>query len=363
MIKLSVIVPTYNESANLPTLLAELQAALEGQEFEVIIVDDNSPDRTWEVAEGLRSRFPGLRVLRRTHERGLSSAVLEGFRHAQGELLAVMDGDLQHDPAVLLEFIRAYGQGAGIVVGSRHVQGGSQKGWGKLRSFVSFVANQAAFLLLGRSVRDPMSGYFAIGKRIASELSPQINPRGFKILLEFIARAPKHVRIEEVGFQFRNRLAGKSKLSSAVILDYLVALVSLSPLGRVLSAEAAKYALVGATGIAVSQATLWACRHLGSMPPRGAYRAAIELSVLTNFVFNELWTFRERCTPAWWFRRLVVFHAVCFSGAFLHYAVSTSLNELQGWNFYLAHGCGFLVASIWNCFVNSDLTWKTRSAV
>ena len=197
----SVIIPTYNEAENVPLLLERLRRALVGLKHELIVVDDDSPDRTWAVAQAEAERDPLVRVIRRTDARGLASAVLAGMRGANGATLAVIDADLQHDTSVLPQMVAQVQAGADVCVGSRAIEGGSYGTWSKSRRFASWVATQLAWVGTGVSVSDPMSGYFVIGRTFFERTDERVNPRGFKILLEFLARG-RPGRIEEVGYVF-----------------------------------------------------------------------------------------------------------------------------------------------------------------
>lgn len=163
---LSLILPTYNEAENLPGLLEEIEGAMGDIPFEMIVVDDDSPDRTWEVAELLADDRPYLRVLRRMGRRGLSSAVIEGFRMAQGDVLVAMDSDGQHDPLLLPRLYAAIRSGVGVALGSRYVPGGSVEGWARARHWLSYIATGLAWLVTRTRVKDPMSGFFAIDRRL-----------------------------------------------------------------------------------------------------------------------------------------------------------------------------------------------------
>jgi dolichol-phosphate mannosyltransferase len=219
----TLVLPTYNESHNIARCIAEICAVLEGREFEIIVSDDDSPDRTWEVAENLRN--PHVRVLRRTDNRGLSPAVIEGFSIARGSFLGVMDADLQHDESILprmLDLLDTYE----MVIGSRAAQGGSYGEFTAWRHFSSVCAAVMARILLRIPVRDPMAGYFVIRREVYERALPRLSPKGFKIMLEiFCCACP--VTFAEVGFYFRNRQAGSSKLSTGVIIQYLVSLIEL----------------------------------------------------------------------------------------------------------------------------------------
>jgi dolichol-phosphate mannosyltransferase len=189
-------------------------------DYEIVIVDDNSPDLTWSVAETISLTNPRVKVLRRMKNRGLGAAVIDGFSAAKGDMLACIDADLQHDPSILPAMVEELQNGADVVVGSRHVAGGSTGEWGKLRQLQSWFATKLAQFLLGFKLKDPMSGYFLIWRKDFCEIREQLNGKGFKILLEILAGL--HVsRIKEVPYTFQPRTKGESKLSGKVIFQYV----------------------------------------------------------------------------------------------------------------------------------------------
>lgn len=213
---LSLILPTYNESENLPGLLEEIEEVLGEIPFEIIVVDDDSPDRTWEVAELLMEDRPYLRVLRRVHRRGLSSAVVEGFYLAQGDVLVAMDSDGQHDPSLLPRLYAAIHGGAGVALGSRYIPGGSVEGWARARHRLSYLATGLAWLVTRTRVKDPMSGFFAVDRTLFLSCADRLRPQGFKILLEILAAIPPGTLVQEIPLVFRVRRKGESKLSFGV---------------------------------------------------------------------------------------------------------------------------------------------------
>jgi dolichol-phosphate mannosyltransferase len=229
--KVSLVIPTYNERTNIGTLIPHIYAVLEktAHAFEIIIVDDDSPDGTWQVVQEMMREYPELRMLRRTDERGLARAVLRGWQEAQGEILAVMDGDGQHPPetlALLLETLDK--QGADIAVASRHVPGGGVSQWNFWRRGVSWGATlAAAWLLPGllATVRDPLSGYFALRRSVIEGC--MLKPEGYKILLEVLARG--HYRaVVEVPYIFIERRQGRSKLGLRQYREFVTHLMHLS---------------------------------------------------------------------------------------------------------------------------------------
>lgn len=217
--RLSLILPTYNEADNLPILLRHVHE--HARPFEIIVVDDDSPDRTWEIAERLRAEYPNVNVLRRSGKKGLSSAVADGCDMATGDSFVVMDSDLQHDPSLVSRLHEAIEGGAGIAVASRYREGGGVGEWKCNRRWLSELGTLLAHSILTVRTTDPMSGFFAVRADVWKDARPRMFPEGFKILFELLASARRGVTLEEVPFQFQQRLHGKSKLSLAVQAQFL----------------------------------------------------------------------------------------------------------------------------------------------
>src|SRR5215468_5182186 len=230
-IEVSLIIPTYNERENIGSLLQQVYVVLKetGHSFEVIVVDDDSPDGTWQVVQEMRSAYPNLHVLRRMQERGLARAVLRGWQEAQGEILAVMDGDLQHPPETLALLIEALEkQGGDIAVASRHVRGGGVSEWNIVRRGISWGATLAASWMLPgtlATVRDPMSGYFAIRRSVI--VGRTLKPEGYKILLEVLGHGCYRA-IVEVPYIFIERQQGRSKLGARQYREFVTHLLRLA---------------------------------------------------------------------------------------------------------------------------------------
>lgn len=212
---ISIIVPTYNEKENIKKLIPAIQRALSKYEHELLVVDDNSPDGTAEVAEEMSGEYP-VKVLRRSGKLGLASAVIHGFKHAKGNVLGVIDADLQHPPEYIVDFALAVMNGHDIAVGSRYTRGGKIEGWSMYRSLVSRGA-----IMLSRpltNVRDPASGYFFIKRKVIENVS--FSPIGYKILLEILAKG-SYKNVKEIPYTFKTRKYGKSKLDSREYFNYL----------------------------------------------------------------------------------------------------------------------------------------------
>jgi dolichol-phosphate mannosyltransferase len=218
-VRLSLILPTYNESQNIPELLRRVHDA--ASPAETIVVDDDSPDGTWRVAEELKATYPGLTVIRRIGKKGLSSAVVDGCDASAGDVLVVMDSDLQHDPAIVGELAKKIEEGAGVAVASRYREGGSVGEWVRGRRWLSNLGTFVARKLPNVETTDPMSGFFAVRGDLYRAARPLLVPEGFKILFELLAALPKGTPIAEVPLVFQPRLHGESKLSFAVQVQFL----------------------------------------------------------------------------------------------------------------------------------------------
>src|SRR6202045_2725842 len=220
--QLSVIVPTFNERDNVTTLFRRLETALAGIAWEVVFVDDNSPDGTWDVVRGLARQDSRVRCIRRIGRRGLSGACIEGILACSAPYAAVIDADLQHDETQLPKMLGLLQGGeADLVVGSRYIEGGSADSFDRQRAGASQLATEVAKRVLRVKIKDPMSGFFMIRRDRFEQLAPQLSTQGSKILLDIVATAHGKLRTVEVPFTFGSRLHGESKLDSMVALDFL----------------------------------------------------------------------------------------------------------------------------------------------
>jgi dolichol-phosphate mannosyltransferase len=291
--KISVISPTFNEADNVAPLVQAVGSALQGLDHEIVIVDDDSPDRTWQRAEQLGQADPRVRSVRRLAQRGLGFAVMEGFDRAQGDLVACIDSDLQHDPAILPEMARALNGGADLAIGCRYTPGGGTRDWNFGRRLGSWLATRMAQVFLGVRLLDPMSGYFMMRRADYMKIRDGLHGDGFKILLE-IASNMEAARVAEVPYTFGPRRAGQSKLSRHVAWAYLRQLYRLSWLGRVVPAEFVKFSIVGATGVVVNLLAMMAIFRWAGLTDWRASLAASAIATVSNYVLNNHWTFRHR---------------------------------------------------------------------
>jgi len=348
---LSIILPTYNERENIGVLLERIDRALRaaGIPYEVVIVDDNSPDGTAGFAEELSKTYP-IRVVRRPGKLGLSSAVLDGFKVSRGRFIAVMDADLQHPPEVLPKMIeKLVNHECDVVVASRYTEGGSVGNWSFLRRLVSWGAILVARVLLPkvREVRDPMSGYFMFRREVVEDSISEMNPRGFKILLEVLVKG-KVGKVCEVPYTFGRRYLGKSKLGPSEILNYLMHVLDLSP-------EYVRFTIVGAIGTVVNLGVLALLRYLLGIPHAIASAIAIEASIINNFILNDAWTFRRR-GGTWW-HKILKFHASSAAAVLVQWGVSNMVYYIVLSSSITAQLIGVLAGFILNYITSKKFVW------
>jgi dolichol-phosphate mannosyltransferase len=374
----SLVIPTYKERENIQNVVKILTEILDEyipEDYELIIVDDDSPDLTWEVAQSLTTEYEQLRVMRRQGERGLSSAVIRGWQVARGRVLGVIDGDLQHPPEVLTQLLSQIAQGADMAVASRHVDGGGVSSWSAVRRFLSRGAQVLGLILLpgvlGR-VSDPMSGYFMV--RRSSIAGATLNPVGYKILLEVIGRG-NIKNIAEVGYVFCERKEGESKVTWKQYVEYIHHLIRLRvttgklrhlsrsvenfPIGKFL-----RFGLVGLSGVFVDMAILYLLSDPSTLrlPLTLSKIIAGEIAIFNNFLWNDAWTFADvSMRQQEWHQRLkrfLKFNVICLAGLVLNLSVLHLVFKFLIPNRYIANLIAIAVATVWNFWVNLKLSWR-----
>ena len=359
-LQLSVVVPTFNERDNVELLFRKLEAALAGVSWEVVFVDDNSPDGTWQVVREMAQRDSRVRCLRRIGRRGLSGACIEGILASGAPFAAVMDADLQHDETQLAKMLSLLeSNAADLVIGSRYIEGGSADSFNKQRAGISALATQVAQKALKIEVADPMSGFFMIRRDRFEQLAPQLSTQGFKILLDVIATARGSLRIVEVPFTFGSRLHGESKLDSMVALDFL-GLVLAKFSHDVLSLRFILFALVGSTGVVVHFVTLFVVLKLFEQPFAEAQGVAALVAMTSNFILNNFLTYRDqRLKGLAILRGLLLFYLVCGVGLLANVGVAFAVyNEHVTW--WLAGAAGAVMGVVWNYAMSGLFVWRKR---
>jgi dolichol-phosphate mannosyltransferase len=363
----SLVIPTYNERGNIGLLIKRAHGILKetGFPFEIIVVDDNSPDGTSEAVQALAVEFPSLRVIRRINERGLARAVVRGWQEAHGEILTVIDGDLQHPPETLTLLIKAVTQdGVDIAVASRHVKGGGVSRWNLIRRGISWGATLAATWVLPgmlATIRDPMSGFFALHRRVIEGC--RLNPEGYKILLEVLGRG-RYRRVEEIPYTFVERKRGGSKLGPRQYMEFVIHLGRLSWETGELK-RFVKFSSVGGSGVFVNMGMLALLTSAGLGYLQGGV-FAVETAIVTNFLLNEFWSFSDfsKKRPGIVRRiiRFLKFNLFCAGGAVINLAVLWTLTEYVGVHYLISNLFGIGAATVWNYGMNANVTWESARA-
>lgn len=360
--RLSVVIPCYNEAANVPEMVRRLDAALAGVAWEAVFVDDDSPDGTAVVAKAIAARDPRVRCIRRVGRRGLASACIEGILSSSAPHVAVIDGDLQHDEALLPAMLALLEAGeAELVIGSRHVAGGSAAaGFTALRARLSEAGTALAARVLPMPVSDPMSGFFALKREVFDELAPKLNGTGFKILLDVILSAGRPLRVRELAYGFRARQAGESKLDATVLVEFLGLLVD-KAIGGVLPLRFLAFAAVGLVGVLVHMAVLSLAFGLLGLGFGPAMALATLVAMTVNFVVNNRLTYRDRrLRGVAMLRGLALFYLVCGIGALANNGVAALLLEGGGLGWGLAGVAGAVMTVVWNYVMSATLVWRAR---
>ena len=357
--ELSVVVPTFNERANVPLLVERLARLLAFCDWEIIFVDDDSPDGTAAVARETGAKDSRVRCIRRIGRRGLAGACLEGMLASQARYVAVMDADLQHDEGLLVPMLEALRAGrADVVVASRYLQGGSAAGLSKQRSFVSRTSNAIAQLLLGIELTDPMSGHFMIRRDAVEALAPSLSSQGFKILLDILATARGSLLTLELPSDFRERQHGESKLDSKIALDF-AALVTAKLTHDAVSARFLLFCLVGLTGLGVHLAALSLLLAV-DLAFSAAQALATVGAIAWNFVLNNFFTYRDQRLTGWRFLTgLLRFEVICAIGAISNVGIATWIYDYDSvW--WIAGLGGALIGTVWNFAVSAAFVWRQR---
>jgi dolichol-phosphate mannosyltransferase len=354
----SVVVPTYQESANIPILFDRIKCALSEVPWEMIVVDDDSPDGTSSVAFAIAVEDRRIRCLRRVNRSGLAGAVIEGWMSSSADFVAVIDGDLQHDESILPKMYEALAKGSGdLAIGTR-LREGDRGGLSPARQALSDMGAWFFRRIAGAVVADPMSGFFMIRREIVSRLAPHLSPDGFKILVDVILSAGGGLRIVEVPYVFRRRNAGESKLTPLVGIDFLGLVVHHATAGA-LPIRFVLFAMIGAGGLIVHIVTLWVVLHwFGMLSFDLGQLIATIVAMGSNFILNNEITYRP-------YR----FHGIGMVPGFLAFALGCSVGALANidvasWLFkanetwWLAGLAGALLSVVWNYAVSTNLIWR-----
>lgn len=358
--ELSVIVPTFNERDNVTVLYRRLEAVLVNVAWEVVFVDDNSPDGTWDVVRALGQRDSRVRCIRRIGRRGLSGACIEGILASSAPYVAVIDADLQHDETQLPKMLLLLASDqADLVVGSRYIEGYKSEGFNKQRAGASALATEVARKMLRVEIADPMSGFFMVRRDRFEQLAPKLSVHGFKILLDVVATAHGSLRAVEIPYTFGARQHGESKLDSMVALDFLgLVLAKLS--NDIVSLRFILFAMVGGIGLVVHLTTLFIGLQLFKAPFAEAQAAGAIVAMTSNFILNNFLTYRDQRLKGFaLLHGLIAFYIVCSVGLLANVGVAFSVYDQEPiW--WLAGMAGALMGVVWNYAMSGLFVWRKK---
>jgi dolichol-phosphate mannosyltransferase len=357
--ELSIIAPTFNERGNVLELVERLKQCLAGHRWEIIFVDDDSPDETAEEVRALARVDTRVRCIQRIGRRGLSSACVEGMLASSAPYLAVMDADLQHDERLLPRMLQLLRNGeADIVVASRYVSGGGIGKWDSSRAAVSRLATRMSRTLVPAELTDPMSGFFMLRREVLTASVRRLSAIGFKILLDLFASSPGTLRFAELPYEFRIRHAGVSKLDSVAAWHYGMLLLD-KLVGHIVPTRFVAFSIVGAAGVVLHFFTLVTLfRAFGTSFVR-AQTCATLVAMVFNFAINNVLTYRDmRLHGLQWVRGLLTFALACSIGALSNVGIASYLYQTRfGW--IPSAMAGVLVGAVFNYATTTAFTWRS----
>jgi dolichol-phosphate mannosyltransferase len=356
--ELTVIVPTLNERDNIEPLVDRLRAALAGVAWEVIFVDDDSGDGTAEYIRSIARLDSRVRCIQRIGRRGLATACVEGILASAAPYIAVIDADLQHDEAILLEMLDSLRREPyDIAVGSRYAAGGSIGSWDPKRVRISGLATWLSRTICKAEITDPMSGFFMVRRPIFDAAARRLSGQGFKILLDLIASSPRPLQIKELPYEFRERHFGESKFDVLVAWEFVVLLAD-KLIGHIVPIRFALFALIGCIGLVIHLFVLGLLLATAGLSFVWSQAAAGFVAMTANFFLNNIFTYQDMRLKGWRILRgLVSFYAVCAFGTMANVGVAAHIFATnRPW--WVAGIAGVLVGAVWNYAVSSVFTWK-----
>ena len=359
-LELAVVVPTFRERENIQLLLDRLALALIGIEYEVIFVDDDSPDQTAAIIRAAGISNSRVRLLQRIHRRGLASACIEGMMATAAPYIAVMDADLQHDESILPRMLNTLkSERLDVVVASRNANGGSMGHFASSRVGISNLGRRLSGAISRCALSDPMSGFFVLDRRFLEEVVHSVSAIGFKILLDIVASSRRPVRFAEVPYRFRERLHGESKLDILAALEYLQLLLD-KTIGDIVPPRFVIFGIVGALGVLAHLAFLFLLMRLAHQTFLSAQILGTFAVMTLNFFLNNAITYRDRrLRGAAMVHGLLSFYTACSVGTFVNLRVASFAAE-NGLPWYAAGFLGLAVSSVWNYTMTAILIWRQQ---
>jgi dolichol-phosphate mannosyltransferase len=361
-VELAVVIPTLNERENVVALVDRLGTVLAGIRWEVVFVDDDSPDGTADLVRELGQQQGNIRCVQRLGRRGLSSACIEGILATSAPFIAVMDADLQHDESLLPKMLATIKeQQLDIVVGTRYGANGSVGDWQRYRVAISGLASRLARLVVKAELTDPLSGFFVITRDAFAATMRNLSGQGFKILLDIFASAPRPLAFAELPFHFRRRVNGESKLDTLVAWEYLTLLLD-KLAGPVIPVRFLLFAMIGGFGVLTHLATLWLAVYPFGIGFAAGQGIATIVAMTGNFLLNNLFTYRDRRLRGLALATgLLSFYAVCGLGAAANVGIASHLFDANH-SWWLAGLGGAAIGAVWNYAMSSVFVWRSRTA-
>jgi len=356
----TVVVPTYSERDNVAEVVRRLAATLEGVNWEVVFVDDDSPDGTAAAVKSLARSDARVRCIRRVGRRGLSGACVEGILSSAAPIVAIIDADLQHDETILPQMLRALRGGADLAVATRYTAGGSAaEGFSPIRRWGSQMATRLANTFIGTKVSDPMSGFFMIRRDVIEANAANLSGEGYKLLMDILWTAGKSLKVTEISYRFRERQHGESKLDALVTVDYLGLLVS-KLTGGILPVRFLMFGMVGVSGIAVHLLALHLALTTLGLAFAWAQLTAVVVAMTWNFIINNQLTYRDARLTGWrYVNGLLLFYLACSLGSIGNVGVASWIYSFNA-TAWVAGLAGALMGAVFNYAISSALIWKRK---
>jgi dolichol-phosphate mannosyltransferase len=356
--EITVVIPTFNERENVSPIIEAIERSLGSISWEIIFVDDDSPDGTADHVQSIARNDPRIRCIKRVGRRGLSSACIEGILASSSPHVAVTDADMQHDEGILPDMLNALiNENNDLVVGTRYLQGGSMGTLASDRVKISRLATWLGRLFLKTEISDPMSGFFIVRKEYFNKICNKLSVKGYKILLDILISSGKEIRVKEIPYVMRSRLRGESKLDTLVVWEYFM-LIADKFFGRVIPPRFALFIMVGAVGVGVHLSALYVLHKIFLIDFMFSQATSTIIAMTGNFILNNIFTYRDiRLHGFKFFRGLLSFYIACSIGALLNVLFAEFLfNQAVPW--LLAGFLGAVIGSVWNYAINSTITWK-----
>ena len=359
-VKLCIVIPTYNEKDNVKDIINSVSAVLGNNHWEIIFVDDDSPDGTSDLVREIASQNEHIRCIQRIKRRGLASACIEGIMASISPYVAVMDADLQHDEKILPAMLQQLELGnADLVIGSRYMDGGSTGTLSEFRTWISKSATRFSRLVIKDHITDPMSGFFMMKRTTFMHVVRHLSGKGFKILLDILVACDPEVRVTEIPYQMKGRIHGESKLDATVIWEFFT-LIFYKLAGQLIPYRFLSFALVGLSGVFVQVGFLGLFYRILQTGFLQAQIGATVLAMTSNFVLNNYLTFRQtRLKGRQIFTGLLSFYLACSIGAIMNVAMADFLYE-QSVHWWIASSFGAVTAAVWNYATTATFTWGPK---